>query len=132
MRELIVIITAFLAAALSTTLVLVFVIDRGPFDPRLVLVLFGYSLVPASAFGVLFVVLRSVNALRWWSAVVGGLVVGVLLWTVFPGVNVWPVLRLWVIAGAVTGLVFWAVWRTGMRHRALGVEAPSSSDVPSA
>jgi hypothetical protein len=133
MRELIVTITAFLAAALSTTLVLVLVIAPDPYvDPRLVVLLFGYSLVPASAFSVLFVVLRSVHALRWWSAAIGGLVVGVLLWTVFPGVNVWPVLRLWVIAGGVTGLVFWAVWRTGMRHRTLGIVAPSSNDVPSA
>jgi hypothetical protein len=136
MRELIVTITAFLAAALSTTLVLAFiVIVRDPYVEahlRLVLLLFGYSLVPASAFVVLFVVLRSVHALRWWSAAIGGVVVGVLLWTVFPGVNVWPLLRLWVIVGAVTGLVFWAVWRTGMRHRTLGVEAPSSNHVPSA
>ncbi len=133
MRELIVTITAFLAAALSTTFVLVILIARDPYvDPRLVLLLFGYSLIPASAFGVLFGVLRSVQALRWWSAAIGGVVVGVLLWTVFPGVNVWPVLRLWVTVGAVTGLVFWAVWRTGMRHRTLGVEAPSSNDVPSA
>ena len=134
-RELAVTITALLAAAFSTSLLLAFTVAAG--DPYvelhllLMLLLFGYSLVPAFVFGVLFVVLRSLGVVRWWSSTIGGIAVGVLLWTVFPGVNVLPLLKLWVTAGAVTGLVFWAVWRTGMRHRTLGVAAPSSNDVPS-
>src|SRR5262245_9911958 len=112
MRELVVTIAALLTAAFSTSLVLVLTVAAGdPYvdvNPLLMLIFFGYSLVPAFVFGVLFVVLRSLGMVRWWSAAIGAVAVGVLLWTIFPGVNVLPLLKLWLVAGAVTGLVFWA------------------------
>ena len=133
MREFTVTIIGLLAAALSTSLVLALV-AVGPFAEvplLLMLLLFSYALAPALLFGVLFVVLRSFHAVRWWSAAVGGVAVGALLGTLLPGTNA-RILEVCVLAGTVTGLVFWAVWRTGMRHRALGVEGPSPNDVPSA
>jgi hypothetical protein len=125
MRELMVAMIALLAAALSSSLVLALVSDATSSVTPLLLMflLLGYSLVPAFAFGFLFAVLRFFHMVRWWSAVLGGVAIGMLLATGLPGTNPW-VLEVCLLMGVVTGSVFWAVWRTGMRHKGLGVRAP--------
>jgi len=133
MRELTVAMIAFLAAAFSSSLVLALMSDAtsSVFPLLLMFLLFGYCLIPAFAFGVLFAVLRMFHMVRWWSAVLGGVAIGMLLGTGLPGTNPW-LLEVCLLVGAVTGSVFWAVWKTGMRPKALGVGAPTSNDVPSA
>ena len=138
MREFIVSIIGLLAATLSTGLVVavVAVVGGNPIAeaPVVALLVFGFSLLPAFVFGgILFVVLRSFHLVRWWSAALGGVAVGALVGTLFPsGAGALEFLAICVFAGAVAGLVFWAVWSAGMRHRTLGVEDTSSSNVPSA
>jgi hypothetical protein len=77
--------------------------------------------------------LRSFHLVRWWSAALGGVAVGALVGTLFPsGTGALSFLAICLFAGAVAGLVFWAVWRAGMRHRLLGAEDVPSTDAPSA
>lgn len=138
MREFIVTIIGLLTAALATGLVVgvVGAVGGNPLAelPVVTFLVFSFSLVPAFVFGgILFVVLRSFQVVRWWSAALGGVVVGALVGALFPsGPGALSFLAICVFAGAVAGLVFWAVWRAGMRYRPRGVEDGSSTDVPAA
>lgn len=64
--------------------------------------------------GPVFMVLRYFNLVRWWSASTSGLVVCALIAVGLrhPG-PVQPTDLLYVLTGACTGLVFWAIWRRG-------------------
>jgi hypothetical protein len=138
MREFVVTIIGLLAASLATGLVVGIVsVAGGNPVAQLPVVMFlasSFSLVPAFVFGgILFVALRSFNLVRWWSAALGGVAVGGLVGALFrSGAGALSFLAMCVLAGAVSGFVFWAAWRVGMRYEPLGVKDGSSSDVPAA
>lgn len=64
--------------------------------------------------GPVFMVLRYFNLIRWWSASLSGLAICALIaaYLRHPG-PVQPSDLLYVVTGACTGLVFWAIWRRG-------------------
>lgn len=64
--------------------------------------------------GPVFMVLRYFNRVRWWSASASGLVVCALIAVCLrhPG-PVQPTDLWYVLTGACTALVFWAIWRRG-------------------
>jgi hypothetical protein len=69
---------------------------------------------------------------RWWTAVLGGIAVGALVAaTFFPGpIDDAPLWGLCVASGAVSGLVFWCVWRAGMRGNSRVSRGGPPLDVP--
>ena len=95
--------------------------------------LYFYSfLVTVVAGGPLFLLVRVFTMVRWWSASIAGALVGALV-AGFPRLNVVDhdellYLVYLMFAGAVSGLVFWGVWRTGARVSA----QKESNDVPGA
>jgi hypothetical protein len=133
-REFIVTVIGLLAAALSTAVI--FAAFSGPEIPFFALV-FLYSVVaviPAVGFGgIFFVVLRSFNLVRWWSAALGGVAVGALVAPLFSGTpDKWRLAGICLVSGALSGLVFWLVWKAGMRRNAPKAQHASTIDVPSA
>lgn len=69
----------------------------------LVAVLFG---------GPLLLVLRRVSLIRWWTVTISGLLIGAGVAALFYRSAV-SLQLLFASTGAVAGLVFWAVWKTG-------------------
>jgi hypothetical protein len=119
-REVIVSIIALLAASLWTGLVVaaLAVFDGSPVTEVLIemLVASAFALVPAFVFGgILFVALRSIRLVRWWSAALAGVSVGAPISVLGAGDAV--LLVVCVFAGASAGLAFWAVWSVGMRSQ---------------
>lgn len=136
MRELIVTLIGLLAAAVTTASIFAAITGPPADFPPLVLLYFGFSFMPAVFFGgMLFVVLRSFDLVRWWSAALGGLALGIAFATMFFGQRgvdfLWSV-GLCALSGAVSGLVFWGIWRTGMRQKSRRFKDASPRDVPSA
>jgi len=81
----------------------------------LTVVFYFFSLLAVLLFGApLFLLFRSVNLVRWWSAVILGAVAGglVALCLRLPDFNIRD-FRLTVPEGMVSGVVFWLIWRTG-------------------
>lgn len=77
-----------------------------------------FSALATSVFAVpLFFAARRFNLVRWWTAIVGGFVIGA-------GISValqWPnwsgpldlITNIYGATGAVSGLVFWLIWTLG-------------------
>jgi len=135
MREFIVTIGALFAAALSSAAIFAAFSSVPWIDKFLfALAFFGFSIIPAFVFGgMLFVIVRSFHFVRWWTAVLGGIAVGALVAATFvsgaPGDA-----SLWVLcvgSGGTSGLVFWGVWRAGMRGKSRVTRGGSSLDAPS-
>jgi hypothetical protein len=75
--------------------------------------LYLYTLLVAVLFGgPLFLLLRRASLIRWWTAGIVGLLIGAGVAALFYRSET-PVQLLFAATGAVAGLVFWAVWRTG-------------------
>ena len=111
----------FLAAALFPALVMAVVwplTDRHDFmSGAISFLLYCPYAAMAVAFlgGPPYVVLLKWHLVRWWSAGGWGLLAGTISGVVF-GTGIDP-LRLWPFSllGGASGLVFWAIWRTGNR-----------------
>ena len=62
-----------------------------------------------------FLLMRQLRWVRWWTALMTGLVFGVGVWFAIssPGVSIWSGVFLGSV-GALTALVFWLIWRTSV------------------
>ena len=136
MREFIVTLGALFAAAMSAAAIFA-AFSSVPWSDKLLFAFafFGFSVIPAVAFGgILFVVLRSFQFVRWWTAVLGGIAVGALVvFTFFRGApDDGPLVVLCLGSGAVSGFVFWVVWNNGMRGKPQSNRSVSPVDSPGA
>lgn len=63
----------------------------------------------------IFFSLRRINLVRWWSALVAGFAIGVVMAVLvrLPNLAHAQEIILMGIEGAVAGLVFWAIWKQG-------------------
>jgi hypothetical protein len=92
----------------------------------LILAFSGYSAIPTIVFAVpAYFVGRWLNLIRWWSTLIVGFVIGLLVWIIF----VWPQLvhpsptatafdlikggLTWAAVGAIAGIAFWLSWVRG-------------------
>lgn len=121
MREVLSTILAFAVAPLLPALV-ISLMFFGPLESEnLETFPFVYliTLVAALVFGLpAFVLGKSLDLIRWWSALIVGFLIGALLLTLFIGSigGVWyqrDAFLLYAGSGAVGGFVFWLVWRLG-------------------
>ena len=136
MREFIVTIGALFAAALSSAAIFA-AFSSVPWSDKLLFAFafLGFSIFPAIAFGgMLFVIVRSFHFVRWWTAVLGGIAVGALVaGTFFRGAtDNAPLWALCLGSGAISGFVFWVVWKAGMRGKARVTRSGPRLDAPSA
>ena len=61
----------------------------------------------------LFLLARRMKIVRWWSALIAGFVVGAgAISLLFPNVPSWEVAGHYGLVGAVSALVFWAIYAT--------------------
>jgi uncharacterized membrane protein len=93
-------------------------------------IVYVYSCGLMAFFGVpAYLLLRRKNLVRWWSAMLVGLLVGTLMATVFRLPNQPRIEDLLVMAltGALAGFVFWLIWSRGVdpaaRNRVVGPKA---------
>lgn len=80
-------------------------------------IVYVYSCGLTVLFGVpAYLLLSKKNLVRWWSTLLVGLLVGILVATVFRLPNQPRVEDLFVMAltGALAGLVFWLIWSRGV------------------
>lgn len=80
------------------------------------LVFYPYSLICTVLFGVpMYLIVRWMRLVTWWSAIVSGALVGLVIAVVFRPANqpyVDELLR-FVPSAAVAALAFWLIWRQG-------------------
>ncbi|WP_416762469.1 hypothetical protein ACNI65_08915 [Roseateles sp. So40a] len=86
------------------------------------LVVFPFTVAATLALGVpAFALVNHWNLVRWWSAILGGAVIGALAIVIVSEGNVSGAgMPIYGAAGALAGLSFWVVWRrkhkAGRRH----------------
>src|SRR5262245_60935337 len=81
----------------------------------LVPVFYFFSLAAAVILGLpLFFLARHYRVVRWWSALLGGAIVGALMAFVTRAPSFVRLSKIFWMAvmGAASGLVFWAIWRS--------------------
>ena len=97
-------------------------ISRGPINTDVVSVLeltpafYCFSIAASTSLGgPLFLLFNHYNLVRWWSALLCGMLVGVILSALFrqPGAVHARDFLLIVPLSALSALVFWAIWRRG-------------------
>jgi hypothetical protein len=78
------------------------------------LVVYPFTIFLALIFGIpLFLAFNHFHLVRWWSAILSGLIVGSAAAFVFaPSPSVWTV-ETFALEGAGSALLFWVVWRRG-------------------
>lgn len=76
-----------------------------------------YSFILMALFGVpAYFLLRRINLVRWWSALLTGLALGCLMGTIFRLPNQPQIGDIFTMAfmGASAGFVFWLIWSRGV------------------
>ena len=79
-------------------------------------VVYLYALFFTALFGMpTYFLFRRLNLVRWWSAMIVGLLAGVLLGAVFRSPNHPQVsdFQLMIPSGVLVGAAFWLIWRQG-------------------
>jgi hypothetical protein len=95
---------------------------RGLSGGLLLLPIYYYgSAVPTLLLGIpAFLVLSRFDAVRWWSALLVGVVIGMVAGAVLGVRFIGPLgLLVMACAGAVSALTFWLIWRCGKERQAL-------------
>jgi hypothetical protein len=84
----------------------------------LTLLFYGFSIsFTVLIAGPLFLALRYANLVRWWSAAIGGLVVsGIVIQIISPTGLMNRDTPVGLCIGALSGLLFWFIWRLGARR----------------
>jgi hypothetical protein len=92
----------------------------GSFDFLTILVFavifYGISAVVTAAFGApIFVWLLRINLVRWWSALLAGIVVGAAVAVIVRLPNLASLHDVWLLGleGAASAFVFWLIWKQG-------------------
>jgi hypothetical protein len=115
---------AFLAAPVVPAITLATSVARDFGSPQMLKLFFpfyGLSMLVTLAVGVpAYFILARVISIRYWSATTVGLLIGALVATLFripkaPGLEDYLVMG---PIGAISGFVFWLVWRMGQRNQA--------------